>query len=451
MTAAGEPEPADAATAERPAVPAARWHPRRLHLVENNLVGQLGHFHNLTLAIRRAALDVGVPVTVYLSAHAPPELAAGIGGHRAFPDRTFDRSSLDPVGGALEDLVHYGRRFAAACAAIDRAGASGDDLVLVGSGQQHELMGLAWWLQAKEPDERPTVVVNFHWSSFVDDTTGLPTATAPLVRFAAEALHRSAGPGRALATAHTDQLVGFIAEHVPFPVERLPLPFDHRVVDRPPDGTAPLVVVLGRSLPRKGSGLLPDIGERLAAGAAAPRLWFQVTAELGPGPLQRLRSTPGVETHVGPLDEAEYYERLGAADLVLLPYDPDEYRNRASGVLAEAAAAGKVVVVPAGTWLSEQVDKGLAAGTVYDRLDADAVTGAVQEALRRLDELRALAGGVAEHWRREQSADRFVEELLEAVGRLDRGRGVARWQAPRGDRLRVLRRLAGRVRRRRLT
>ncbi len=50
-----------------------------------------------------------------------------------------------------------------------------------------------------------------------------------------------------------------------------------------------------------------------------------------------------------------YYRLLGQADAVLLPYDAKIYRSRSSGVLTEALAAGKPVVVTENTWLSDQM------------------------------------------------------------------------------------------------
>ncbi len=56
-----------------------------------------------------------------------------------------------------------------------------------------------------------------------------------------------------------------------------------------------------------------------------------------------------------PLDAIRYGELLRSGDLVLLLYDYRIYAARSSGILAEALAAGKPVLVAAGTWLAEQL------------------------------------------------------------------------------------------------
>ena len=49
----------------------------------------------------------------------------------------------------------------------------------------------------------------------------------------------------------------------------------------------------------------------------------------------------------------EYISRLQSTSLALLPYDPDIYRDRTSGVLVEVTAAGKPSLVLANTWLEK--------------------------------------------------------------------------------------------------
>lgn len=55
-----------------------------------------------------------------------------------------------------------------------------------------------------------------------------------------------------------------------------------------------------------------------------------------------------------PLSGAEYAALIRATDLGLLPYDPDRYYARASGVLVEMLGSGTPVVVLAGSWLGRQ-------------------------------------------------------------------------------------------------
>lgn len=57
------------------------------------------------------------------------------------------------------------------------------------------------------------------------------------------------------------------------------------------------------------------------------------------------------------LTEEEYYHSLHRSDVVLLPYDPEKYRRRTSGVFVEAILAGKIPLVKAGSWLAYELNR----------------------------------------------------------------------------------------------
>lgn len=84
-----------------------------------------------------------------------------------------------------------------------------------------------------------------------------------------------------------------------------------------------------------------------------------------PGGWSRLRSfwkkrrpdPPNMETYPFPLGPEDYREFIRSADLGLLTtYDPDAYFSRRAGILGEYLAAGVPVIVPAGSWLADQID-----------------------------------------------------------------------------------------------
>ena len=65
-------------------------------------------------------------------------------------------------------------------------------------------------------------------------------------------------------------------------------------------------------------------------------------------------SNDRVNLLMNPLSMEEYQNLLLSADILLLPYDANAYYVRTSGIVAEALSCGIPVVVPAGTWLSQQ-------------------------------------------------------------------------------------------------
>jgi hypothetical protein len=58
-----------------------------------------------------------------------------------------------------------------------------------------------------------------------------------------------------------------------------------------------------------------------------------------------------------PLNHREYVELIKSTDCGLLFYDSRVYFSRRAGVLGELLACGKPVIVPAGSWLAEQIQE----------------------------------------------------------------------------------------------
>ncbi len=57
------------------------------------------------------------------------------------------------------------------------------------------------------------------------------------------------------------------------------------------------------------------------------------------------------------LSEEEYHASLSRSDIALLPYDPQKYKLRTSGVFVESILAGKIPVVRDGSWLAHELKR----------------------------------------------------------------------------------------------
>ena len=111
-----------------------------------------------------------------------------------------------------------------------------------------------------------------------------------------------------------------------------------------------------------------------------------------------------------PMPPDDYYQLLASADIVILPYNPQNYQ-RTSGVLTEALAAGKPVVVPDGSWLAQQVDETRA--SIYR--DPQDLPQAVIRLLENLPTFTQSAQEFSLNWRPRQSPDYFLDRLLKPV------------------------------------
>lgn len=104
-------------------------------------------------------------------------------------------------------------------------------------------------------------------------------------------------------------------------------------------------------------------------------------------------------------------EEIARCDLVVLPYSPERYRRRGSGILLDALASGVPAVAPfdtiPGRWLERT-----GAGTQFVRATTPDILAAIDEAERRFPAIAAAAARTSASWRRRFGVKRFVEAML---------------------------------------
>lgn len=133
---------------------------------------------------------------------------------------------------------------------------------------------------------------------------------------------------------------------------------------------------------------------------------FEALAELGP------RVTVNTEI----LSQTDYLAWLSQADLVLLPYDPETYKTRGSGVFFEARRLGIPVIATKGCGFARPAFEA-GWGVEIPRHDASGVATAVLQALQRIADLTSRA-------RAASTPHDDVDDILNAaVTRILSGRG----------------------------
>ncbi len=169
--------------------------------------------------------------------------------------------------------------------------------------------------------------------------------------------------------------------------------------------------------------LMSELGETLIDGRTA-RLVAQSNAamSLEDDVIARARAalkrypTTQVELLTQVLAVDEFNTLLSDADIVILPYDAQNYRNRSSGILVQAIAAGKPVVIPSRTWLSDTAP----AGTNVQFDTPKHLGQAVATAIRSFDALSEAAVRNAPAWRAFHNGSNLVgilKNALETAGR----------------------------------
>jgi hypothetical protein len=158
------------------------------------------------------------------------------------------------------------------------------------------------------------------------------------------------------------------------------------------------IVYLGDARDEKGFHLLPGVvdalaGRYLETGRARFVLQANISVAGDDGSLaaacRKLGDFPKeqVELLTEQLDMSAFHTLVHSADIVLLPYDRKAYLRRSSGILIQALTAGRVVVVPAGTWMARQVEA--AASVVFD--SEEKLAAVVAEAIERWPNLSKAA------------------------------------------------------------
>ncbi len=218
----------------------------------------------------------------------------------------------------------------------------------------------------------------------------------------------------------TEELSRAYSERSSTKFETLPIPIQKTrfagIQSRPSDSSRIRIAYLGDARSEKGFHQLPRIVQSISALAGTPRL--VVTVQAAPiqdeeGAVRKARqalkrfSSETVTLLDRPLNPAEYIALLNEADAILLPYQPGTYRYRSSGILAEALAAGRPCIVPAGSWMSRQISDGT--GLSYDG-EQDLI--AQLDRLRKeIDPMKARCRDRSEAWLAHHSPENLVRTL----------------------------------------
>ena len=246
----------------------------------------------------------------------------------------------------------------------------------------------------------------------------------------------------------TDQLSEAWSEAVNRPFITLPIPFRHELVTKAefsqPPNAPRSIVYLGDARIEKGYQHLPNVVRTLwdrFIERGLVECVFQSNYNLPGGeegiPEARLRLQQfpyGIRLLTHNLKPDEYYEILARADIVVLPYDPELYSRRSSGVLNEAVIAGKVTVVPKGSWLASQVSP--TGAVIYEH--PQGLSDAVGRALAQFETISREARAYAPRRAALHSPAMFISRLLELQSRNSDQPGPSVLFIADGDQVRYL-------------
>uniref|UniRef100_UPI0035B29C79 glycosyltransferase n=1 Tax=Phenylobacterium sp. TaxID=1871053 RepID=UPI0035B29C79 len=381
---------------------------RRLFVVDPSLRDLVGHHFEYDAATLEGARALGVEAVVLGHRNADAEIAQALGVRPVFG---FDIWGAPP--GADDPVAAANAAFAQdLLAALPPHALGPDDTVFGHMITDRQLAGWADYAAGLRRNG-PQLVLLLRYEAFRYEHPLALQAFARLSRLKRRGVRlRFASDSARLAHA-----LGKLAGE---PVEVLPIP--HTTHLRParaaPAQGRPLrVVSLGNARDEKGLLELFDAVrlQALRGDAADFAYVLQVnnaTAALQPA-IDRFAAErhPNVALLSAPLDSADYYRLLSGADIVALPYWRDVYEARTSGVLLEAAGAGRPVVCTAGTWMSDQLAT-TGGGVVCDDRSPQGLAAALAQLRADFDHYAQAAFAAAEPWLRTHNPQSFAERLL---------------------------------------
>jgi glycosyltransferase involved in cell wall biosynthesis len=373
----------------------------RLFIVDPNLKSLHGHYFGYATRVGRAAESLGVQAVILgsrdldLPTVTPPVLPS-------FSNDYWHELQPAPSEDPFMHLARAAGEFARELkAGLDAWHATEEDAMFLPYANVVEVQGVGQ-LAAVVGDKLPRVSFLFRREL---DEQGLDAGLGPrgigtLLRQALGVLRAHPAAARVRIFTDSEILTEDYSERLQIRVQTAPIPVDERFTALAhPRSSSPVVVsYFGDARAEKGYHRLPAVAARLAAALECGDLRFVVQSHFNiaggePGMAaarQALAGQRGIELLHQPLHDDEYALYLGESHLVLLPYDADRYVARTSGILAEAIHAGVPVVVPAHTWLSDQL-QAHGAGVTFDADRPGAFEAAVERALSELPDLQARA------------------------------------------------------------
>ncbi len=380
----------------------------RFHILDNGLIAEHGHHDHFARGFLKAAREQGCEVTIHGCKALASSLKAELGARPTFATPQYDAISEDPIDGPLTDFMVRSRALARDLKALDGQVAP-EDVLLLPTASAALLAAVRVWRQTAPVN--PRLAALFHRT---DEPWGPGSLSMALLRTAFGGL-RKEGPETFWCAATNPTLAGRLEPVLERPLVvsnsltwyALPLDPDRR----PVSGDEIRVGFIGTGRQEKGGGYIPTI---VAAALRLPTPYRFIVQGHGAALTalyQDIEGHPRLDLHREWLDEESFAELVRSLDVVVLPYLRAAYRPMVSGVLAVAAGYGKPCIVPTKTWMSQQLDAGLAAGVRVDEPGWRAIVQALEELAADLPAHRRSAMEAAPRARAAFGIEAMVAEL----------------------------------------
>ena len=392
-----------------------------IHFIQHGLRDMHSHFYGETLGFVQAAKELKRDLQVWTHARCEPQIVEAFKARAVFPLQTDGVVDSDPVSSELSSYIVGAAAFASTLGKFLTPDITADDWVYVAYASQNEVYAVASWMQTLSAEKRPRLALFCHrpelkWS--VDPHRETVSANASFWRFAARMLEQIGAKDRVQVFAPDLRLVEFLgwASGLKVSAAGISTPYFLTPAQALSSPKRFDIGLIGEFRAERGSEIIPDLMIALDRLRPGMRYVLQLTDSTEQEAVQKKLADQGFMGSLSAiannhLETAEFARLIAQVRLMVLPYHPQRYRMRSSGVLSECIAYATPCVVPSSTWLGDQLKDRFAAGEAFDGWTSDAVCSATVRAFDALDALTKTAEEKMLPWRQRNCARAMLERL----------------------------------------
>lgn len=388
-----------------------------IYICDNGLIDVGSHSFNFAVSILRGFAEVGERVEILAYRGVSDDVRERLNVRPHFSRHLYEGEAANPITWEVESWLSLNAAYFADLRTLETELANSAHTLLFPGLNQHQLLGLARWITSLPERRRPKIVVQL---MFYPSWTGWGAATqfGPLFyKNAADLLRPLVGTSVFLGCENEDMaklyrdLTGLPVDVLPIPT----LPLSSEPVRKP--GKTLNLAFLGYSKTEKGFHLLPEAVQLARAAGLPVRFIVQVhhggwenETILAESELQKCGDT--VVMLKGSMLPETYFRVFSIADLILLPYDPEKYFSRGSGILSEAASYGKPVLATPGTWMEAASARGECSAIILRSFDSVALFESISAAIQNFSALSQDATDRAAAWHDVNSSHNYCAKVL---------------------------------------
>ncbi|WP_207476514.1 glycosyltransferase family protein [Arenibaculum pallidiluteum] len=385
----------------------------RLLILDPALIDFSGHHFGYNQAILEVSRRRGVATRVLANANCAPSILEALDAVRCFEIGTYLRPAAHELDIPVVTNYLHGSAFEQNMRSHAPFSFDEEDVVLAHTATYDQILGLLRWYRDL-PRPWPRVAIQFMFPPWFRLHSRDRALSIEMQRRAMAAWMED-GDNRVGFFSDSGVLSRYLENLAGVAVRQLPMPiiFPAEPARARTPGEPLTFAYLGEPRLEKGfDALVRALVENRGRSALPLRFVIQTSGIQDAGFIDGLRRALPSDILVNETVSTErYWQLMGAADALLLPYEPAAYELRSSRILVEAVGLGKPVLVTAGTWLDKELDHLGGTG-----VRAENTPAAVWDGIRRLaegyDALAAGARPAAEPCRMRNSPDAFVAALL---------------------------------------